>query len=90
MSSRHGWHASFIAEHLKFGKRLPSGKLAGRKDQVDATVAGYLYLTDPENDTELPDISRGDGERLQRAAARLWAPTSSPFGISSPSRRMFG
>lgn len=45
VSTLHGWHAGFISEHVGFGKRSASGKLLGKKDQVDAVVAGYLWLS---------------------------------------------
>jgi hypothetical protein len=35
---------------VRFGRKAKGAamKLKGKKDQVDAAVGGYLYLTDPE------------------------------------------
>lgn len=64
------WRQAFIVEHVRFGRRSKTtkpgakAKLKGKKDQVDAAVKAYLYLTDPELllpehlDSELPGLAQ--------------------------------
>ena len=80
--TKSGWHSTFIAEHVAFGKRGPSGKLAGKKDIVDSVVAGYLYLTS-DSGIEIPEPSALAGAAA--AAARIWGGA----GRSSPGASIF-
>lgn len=48
VGSLQAWVPAFIREHVRFGRRGKTGKLLGKKDQVDAAVAAYLRLTDPQ------------------------------------------
>lgn len=76
VSSLHDWHRQFVNEHVSFGKKSPSGRLLGKKDQVDAAVAGYLFLTDPENWTyEFPTLEPAETKQLMSAASKLFTPS---------------
>lgn len=50
VSSLDGWQDGFVVEHVRFGRKVKGSatKLKGKKDQVDAAVAAYSHLTDPE------------------------------------------
>lgn len=50
VSTTKEWQKGFVVEHVRFGRKAKGAtlKLKGKKDQVDAAVGGYLYLTDPE------------------------------------------
>ncbi len=96
VSTLHEWQPGFVVEHVRFGRKVKGSatKLRGKKDQVDASVAAYTHLTDPDLlpvehlDPDLPGLrelsgaARGFGQQRQRRVTG--------FGSGGGSRQIRG
>lgn len=65
VSTLHGWHESFVADHVRFG-RATIHKRSVKKDVVDAMVGAYEVLTSTAG-TDPADV---DEETLRREVQR--------------------
>lgn len=65
VSTLHGWHESFVADHVRFG-RATVNKRSVKKDVVDAMVGAYEVLTSTAG-TDPADV---DEETLRREVQR--------------------